>query len=218
MPPWDGRRLLYSSVVSLGISLPPFNNLFWIPAGSLLVLSLLFMTGDIVTKFLSCEPEGRRIFQWEHEFVGKLLLVSLIVMSFLLDAVVYFLANFFPHNFPFLNKGYLFITIATEVWLIMGEVVKITTNIKTRAGAESIPPPVEAFVRMMRWALSGVRKVDERRQSLWVTSRDGTATVVPKRWYDDMTEEDVHAFMDFMEARRKNPEPPPPHFHGDPPG
>lgn len=197
--------LLVSAVVSgfavlagVGFGL---DSLLWVPAGVMLMFLLALMTLDLVTEFFGMPPSVRKVaFVWEREITGKFFLLALVALSLVLDAVIYIAATVLPSELAILSNGYLFVTLTTLLWLIGAHVVRITTNVAEAEGEEMIPPTIGMVARHIRWLLRSLRVIDERR------ARVGDKTPEhPKRWYDEITDEEVLELAEFIQRKKADP-------------
>lgn len=182
--------------------------------GWFMVILLAFMTIEMVTKFWK-SPKGGGEFPWEENVKQKILLILLVIVGFLLDMVVIVLMRWIPELIgietdwtgPW-GKGYLIVTVGTQLWLATAEGSRIVDNIAHSAGEENIPP-------VILWVIRQLRRADHVRYAKSSDGADGK--LPPRRWYDDLTEEDVRVMLRQMDERRNLEPPPPPMDHGEGP-
>jgi len=199
LPPaaWLGA----SAAASMAMQIVPVGSrIVWIPAGVMLVALLLFMTGDLLTEYFGMAASERSVYLWEREITGKFLLLTLVVMSIVLDVVIYICARYLPGEFLVLDRGFLFITITTELWLIAAEISRITRNIAHAEGTENIPPPLRMFAKHVRRMLSTLRVVDQQRAKEMDQPRK-----LNERWYDgELSEEEIQLLAERLSDHRNN--------------
>jgi hypothetical protein len=183
------------AAISLG-----FEAILWVPAGVLLLSLLLLMTADLVTEFFGVPREDRHEYPWDREITGKFLQLVLVVMSLVLDVVIYVSASYLPQELAILSGGYLFVTYTTMIWLIAGHVAHITANVASHEGDEVVPPTIGVLARQIRWLLGSLRMIDQRR----VRGADlpTPPTALSARWYDDISEDEIKDLARYIESRR----------------
>lgn len=156
----------------------------------LLLAVLGVMTLEMVTEWGSKIKRRVPGFDPKRNLASKLMLLSLIVVGFILDRVFISLAG--PTLSASLDQ-WMWVTKSTMVWIIIGEIVCILRHVEQSEGEKVIPPVV-------RWVIRQIRVMDEKR---W-PHPDGKP---PRRWYDDLTDDDISELMKKMEERRKKGEP-----------
>lgn len=167
--------------------------LAWLGTGNVLLflVALAMQTLEIVTEWGSKARRRHLPFDAKGNIGGKLMVLSLVLVAALLDRVFIFLS---PESIAASVATWMWVTKSTLVWIIIGEAVCIVRHIEKSEGETAIPPVV-------RWVIRQIRVMDQKR---W----PGPAgQKPPRRWYDDLTEEDIADLMKKMEERREKGEP-----------
>lgn len=168
----------------------------WYSSGIMLGALLVAMTIDLVTAYFAVSPEARRTYLWERQITRKFVLLLLVVLSLVLDFVMYAVADALPHEIPILENGYLFFTLTTLLWLIAAETARIIINV-----GEDAPPTLGLLVQQIQWVVRSLRKIDSKR---WQDSgRDGAP---PQRWMDDLSEQEVAKIVKMLDEHRASEE------------
>lgn len=165
----------------------------WIVPGYFLGALLAMSTLELFSCYFVTARPKRREFPWEPKITGKLLVVFLVLVSLLLDGVLYFGAQTLPPDFlPLLRRGLLPITMSSLTWLIIAEAARTVHNVSRNPAEVSIPPMILWFIR--QW-----RKEDE-------ANYPGEQLPNTRR-IDHLTEDDVRH---MLERGRDDPDDPPP--------
>lgn len=204
----DAHTTLKATLVAFtgSAALNTFIPTAWVPAGVFLVALLLLMSIDLWMCYRL--EQDKKEFSWQHEIGGKLFLVALVVVSLILDVVLFVAARYMPQHIPFLDNGWLIVTLATELWLIGAQVTTITSKVALQEGRDSVPPHLYVFVKQIQSVFRGLRKVDEERMR---KLHKDASYHRHERWYDtgDDDDEIARAFVEFMDARRRGATLPP---------
>lgn len=172
--------------------------------GWFIVILLAAMTVELWTHHTAVRgPNGTGTHDWAGCVQEKLLLLALVAVALLLDLMVILLMRAVPDEWAHIagpwGAGVMVITISTQVWLIIAEAVRIVDHVAHRTGQENIPP-------VILWVIRQLRRADRVR---WQQhTADGAPP--PRRWYEDLTEEDVQRLLDTMEQRKTLDTPPEP--------
>lgn len=205
----DAHTTLKATLVAFtgSAALNTFIPTAWVPAGVFLVALLLLMSIDLWMCYRIANRDTT--FSWQTEIGGKLFLVALVVVSFIMDVVLFVAARYMPQQIPLLDNGWLIVTLASELWLIGSQVTAITSKVALQEGNENIPPHLYVFVKQIQSVFRGLRKVDEERMRK--LHKEDAAFKRHDRWYDTGDDDDelARAFVEFMDARRRGATLPP---------
>jgi hypothetical protein len=160
--------------------------------GWFMLILLGLMTVELYTRYRRA-PEGGGTYPWERQIAGKIMLVAMVVTAFLLDLLViggmYWGSLSQPEIGPW-GKGLFIITTSTQIWLCAAESFRIVDHIAHHTGEENIPP-------MVLWVIRQLRRTDKIR----FQQQKGDAAPPPRRWYDDMSEDDVKELLRYFNKR-----------------
>jgi len=168
-----GLKILAAGVSSVGVlmELRLFSVVF--------LLTILTMTWELITCWWATPHRTRGEFDWARVIGGKLIVLSLIVPAMALDWLVIFGAEHI-RGFASPLAPYMPVTVTSLVWIIVAQALQGIQNVRHAEGDENVP-------RILIWALHQIRKRDERRYPF-----EG---VPMRRWWDDLTEEQVEAIL-----------------------
>lgn len=169
-------------------------------ASVMFALLLLLMTIELGASYWTLTAAERRVFMWEREIIGKFLLIVLVVLSLVLDVVIFVAANTMPDHFELLKRGALWVTMTTLLWLLAAEISRILRIVGSSAGEENVPPTLAWGVDMIRWVVRNMRKIDKAR---W-QEKHGTDSELPRRWIDDLTDEEAAIILQQIQKRGVN--------------
>lgn len=173
--------------------------------GVFIGLLLLLMTAEIATSYLSTPPPMRCDFDWEKRTGAKLLLIALVVISALLDGILFMAIVYLPGGFtriPPWAEGLMPVTLSTVIWLSAAEAGRAILHVAQGTDVSNISPVV-------LWVIRQLRKVDAMRLP------DGQ--MPDQRLMDHVTEDDITELLGKLQKRKDLEEPPPPLAHGEVP-
>jgi hypothetical protein len=174
----------------------------WPLVGLLFIGLLLAMTIELWTGYATLPREERGVFQWSREVVGKILLISLVAVSLILDGVIYTsVAAFKFDNLPVLGSGWPFVTCTSLLWLIVAQCAGAIEHVRTSEGPGSIPPTMDFMVGRVRSALRSMRRIDHAR-----FRQAHPDAELPSRWQDGLSEDQLARILSIVE---ESPDPPP---------
>lgn len=153
---------------------------------NLFLLALGMQTLEILTEWGSKARRHDKTFDPKKNFVGKLMVLSLVALALMLDQVFIQLSN---EQVADHFEQWRWVTKSTLIWIIIGEAVCVLRHIEDSEGKGVIPPAV-------RWVLRQIRIMDEKR---W-PGGDGNP---PRRWYDDLDDDDIAIILKRMDEKRK---------------
>lgn len=173
-------------------------SILWWPVAVLFAAVLFSMTAELVTAFFALSSEGRKAFDWNRRITRKFMLLILIAVSVVMDVVVYSAAQMLPDGVPLVNSGFLFFATTTLLWLFAAEVARIMGDIEDYDnGGIDVPPTMGVLINQIQWIVRSVRRIDKHR---WQES--GHNGDPPRRWLDDLTDEEVAKLVEMVETRR----------------
>ena len=184
-----------SAFMALGVS--ALEKVIWIPVGIMLGVLLLLMTVELVTEYMGMAPSERKVYVWEREISGKIMLLFLVILSSLCDAMLYAVSHYLPREYWFLDNGYMFMTITTIIWLAGAQIIKITTNVAESEGNDNIPPTFDMLVRHIQWVVRNLRRVDQKRME------DAGIQRPPARAIDTLSDADLAEFLTWQAAKKQ---------------
>jgi hypothetical protein len=167
----------------------------WPVVGLLFVGMLGMMSLELVIGYAAMPVGERKVFQWSHEIVGKILLVSLVAVSVVLDGLILLTAEAIDFSYlPVLRSGWPFVTCTTLLWLILAQIAGVIEHVRTSEGSENIPPTIEFMVRQVKWGLDRLRRVDSVR---YQQTHPGEEP--PARWPDNLSDEQLARIFAIVE-------------------
>jgi hypothetical protein len=196
-----------SKAVLAGIGITAALEIAWpqLLAPGWFVFTLLILNSlELGTCFRGKHPLERRDFNWERHIVGKLMILSIAIVALVMDSMVLVIARTIPtlYEFPVIGQGFLPITVATLFWLNSAEAYRVIKNVANSEGDMYIPP-------MVLWILRQIKMTDEARYHVLAGQHlPKDVPTPPKRWYDNLTEEEVQDFVEYMKTRSNDPPPP----------
>lgn len=200
-----GRLLLGSLVASAAMAattaVTGLGFIAWRATGILLAALLVLMSVALFTDFYT--HEDKRHYPWNKAIARKVLVVTVIVVSLVLDLVVYQAAQYFPQDFMLMDSGYLFLTMTTLIWLIAAELTCIIHVIEDAGEEDSIPPTLHLLARHLKWVLRSMKFVDRSRSG----GEEDKDIEYPKRWYDDISDEQIEQLAKFLQGQQVEPPP-----------
>jgi hypothetical protein len=186
--------ILVAMVGSLGLNLLSVS--LWLPVGVGTLLIALLMTIDLVSSYHKWPRELRPTFPWNEMIRKELLLLALIPVSLILDVVILLGATIL--GVPFLREdGYLWVTLTTQLWLVVATTAKLVNTIGEVSGEDRIPPTIGALVVQIQWVLRNLRRIDQARID------KSTQVQTPTRWWDDLSAEDITMVLRLVDRRRQ---------------
>lgn len=170
------------------------------PIVGLLFLGLLgLMTIELCAGYATLPAAERRVFQWSTEIVGKILLVSLVAVSIILDGVILLTATVVDFSYvPVMRSGWPFVTCTTLLWLIIAQFAAAVEHVRAAEGPESIPPTMGFVVRQIRAMLRALSREDRAR---FRQAHPGEEP--PARWHHDLTDDEIAL---ILAVAKENPE------------
>jgi hypothetical protein len=173
----------------------------WPLVGLLFLGLLVAMTIELWSGYATLAPDERKVFQWHREIVGKILLLTLVAVSIILDGVIYAaVAAFAFENLPVLRSGWPFVTCSSLLWLLIAQCAGVIEHVRVAEGAAVIPPPMEFVLRQVEIALRKMKRIDHAR---WQQAHPGEAP--PGRWQDGLTPDQLARILAIMD---ENADPP----------
>jgi hypothetical protein len=155
------------------------SNLSQLVTGVFLICLLMLMTLDMLTAFVANAQ-----YDWKTLIKDKYFALILIVMSFIMDVVIYASVNFLPADFIILEQGFPFVTLASLTWFIGAEVFMIVGRYSDRGVQSGMKPP--PHLAIFATQIQGIfRRVDAERWKL--SHHDGS--LPPERWPDKLYKE-----------------------------
>lgn len=184
---------LYSAVgVAVGEIAFPSK---WPIVGLLFLGLLALMSIELLTGYATLPVAERRVFQWNQEIIGKILLVSLVAVSLALDGVIFGLASAFDfNNLPVLRSGWPFVTCTTLLWLVLAQAASTIEHVRTAEGPESIPPTMGLMLREGRALVRKLGRIDRER-----FKRDHPDEEPPGRWHEHLSDEQLGRILAIVE-------------------
>jgi hypothetical protein len=153
------------------------------------------MTIELWSGYATLAPGERKVFQWHREIVGKILLLTLVAVSIILDGVIYAsVAAFDFQNLPVLRSGWPFVTCTSLLWLLIAQCAGVIEHVRTAEGPGSIPPPMEFVIRQVETAIRKMRRVDRAR---YQQTHPGEEP--PRRWQDDLSPDQLARILAIMD-------------------
>lgn len=178
----------------------------WPLVGMLFLGMLVAMSIELGAGYATLPRAERKLFQWNTEIVGKLLLISLVAVSLILDGVIFAsVAAFDFKNLPILGSGWPFVTCTSLLWLMVAQCAKVVEHVRTSEGPGMIPPPMEFVMRQVEAALRRMRGIDRAR---YQQTHPGEEP--PGRWQDNLSPGQLARILAIMEEDvEAKPEPQP---------
>lgn len=161
----------------------------------MLIGLMVVMFAQLYTSYNRQEHLGLEM-DWGKEMRSIGQLFALVIVGVVVDTVIQAQS---PSGFRD-EQGWLRYNVATKsilFWLIGVQILKIVWNVRKTEGTEVIPPVILWFIRQTRF-------VDAKR---W-HEHHKEDEVPPRRWVDDLTEEDVVEVL--LAAARRGQQPPAP--------
>ncbi|MCK9513703.1 MAG: hypothetical protein M0R28_21100 [Pigmentiphaga sp.] len=177
----------------------------WIAPGLLTLFLLLLMTAEIFTCFLATPKPLRKSYEWEKHVGAKLLLISLVVVSAILDGIFLLVITYYPTGpaeLPVWAEGFMPVMISTLIWLSTAEAGRAILHVAHGTDISNISPVVI-------WVIRQLRKVDMMRLP--------AGRQADERLIDRVTEEDITELLGKLKSREELEAPPPPLDTGVPP-
>lgn len=199
-----GRLLLGSAFASIVFAATTvtagMSFIAWRAVGLLFLALLVLMTVELFTSFYS--HGDKKKFPWNKAVARKVMIISLVVISLVLDMVVYQVVSYFPQEFMILDQGYLFVTMTTCIWLVAAEVTCFLKAVEEAGSEDVIPPTLHLLSKHLQWLLKSMKFIDRSRSG----AMDGEPiSDHPKRWYDEISDEEVERLAEFLQDQRRDP-------------
>lgn len=170
----------------------------WLAPGILTIFLLLLMTAEIFTCFLATPKPLRQEYEWEKHVGAKLLLISLVIVSAILDGIFLLVITYYPTGpaaLPVWAEGFMPVMISTLVWLSAAEAGRAIMHVAHGTDISNISPVV-------LWVIRQLRKVDMMRLPEGENAR--------KRLLDNVTEDDITELLATLKSRSDLELPPAP--------
>ena len=158
------------------------SGVIWLASGILLIALLLLMTIELGTAYLGTSRIARKGFRMDRRITGKVMLLILVAVSFIIDVVIYTAVDALPDHFYILDSGFLFATLTSLIWLNAAEVLCIIQNVAKSEGGEAVPPQLMGLANGIQWVIRSMKIVDKAR---WNAEHPGEP--MPGRWKDGLT-------------------------------
>jgi hypothetical protein len=173
---------------------------WWLAPGWFTVILLVLMTVEMGTRYRG-DPLMGDDYPWITRIASKLMLLSLAVVAFLLDLIIFVGMEHAPDGLTWDTgpwaKGFPVITVGALIWLCVAEAIKVVGHVERAEGPGAVPPAIT-------WILQKMRAEDEKR---FRATRDAGAPL-PKRWSDklaEMTEEEWARMISYMSENEDLP-------------
>lgn len=202
-----GRYVLSGRAFAAGVGSAAVVEIGWgkfLAPGWFTLTLLLLSTLELATCYYGKTDSEKKAFHWEKHIVGKLMIISIGIVALILDSIIVVILRTLPgqYQFPLLGSGFLPVTVGALIWLNTAEGIRVLNNVARSQGADTIPP-------ILSWFLRKIRQTDEARYHSVLGQHAPTVGPPRHRWQENLTEEEIAAYLEHMKAVSKNDPPPP---------
>lgn len=193
----SATALAMFAAVSALINVAP--RVAWLVVGALFIAMLVLMSIDLVAELWTKEI-GKLDKPVNYYLMRKFLMILMVVVSAVLDGVVYTVASILPRDFAVLESGFLFITVTTLLWTIALTALCIIQHVESEHGPDVVNPIVRITADNIQRVIRVLRVIDKKR---WEQS--GHDGAMPSRWKDHLTDNQVARIVQIIEEEADNP-------------